>query len=208
MLSSQKIRDPLRQLLASRCSPEARALYLKLARFVDLRVQRIVRDRYSDLLSAADREDVVGDVLYLLMSGTLAQFRGQSLPELLGFVRTVTDRNLWRAAQKKIRDRNALTGELAEEIRGWSSAPLRPDQALFSLPQPPISEQDATYLVDLFQVGSQSALARQQGVSRAAVTQRIQRIRRRIQRLSAQDQDTTETWLRSTAVRISSEPCS
>ncbi|MFT4979796.1 MAG: hypothetical protein ACI8S6_005708 [Myxococcota bacterium] len=114
----------------------------------------------------------------------------------------MADRSLWRAAQKIIRERDALRGMVGEIVREWTSASPRPDQALFSIPPSPLSPQDSEYLIELIRSGSQAEMARVSGVSRAAVTQRIQRIRRRIAELSRAEQDTAETWLRHTAVRI------
>ena len=197
------ILGPLRQLLSDRQSPESKALYLQLAQFTHARVVRLSRSRYNDLLSSAAQEDVVSDVLYQLMSGTLAQFRGHTIGELLAFVHTVTDRSLWRAAQKVIREREALRGSVGDVVRDWNATAPRPDQVVMSIPQPPISEQDQGYLLDLIRSGSQADYARASGVSRAAVTQRVQRIRKRIAALSEREQATTEAWLRHSAVRIS-----
>ena len=197
------ILGPLRQLLSDRQSPEAKALYLQLAQFTGGRVSRLARCRYPDLLTESDQEDIVSDVLYQLMSGTLAQFRGTSIGELLAFVRTVTDRSLWRLAQRRIREREALAGEAGEAVRSWSSPPPHPDQAVLVIPTTPLSETDASYLLSLVEAGSQADFARQQGVSRAAVTQRIQRIRRRIAAMSTREQATTEAWLRHSAARLS-----
>jgi len=199
------ILGPLRQLLSDRQSPESKALYIQIAKFTHSRVIRLSRIRYSDLLSGAAQEDIVSEVLYQLMSGTLAQFRGHTIGELLAFVRTVTDRSVWRSAQKLIREREALKGTVGEVVREWTSSAPRPDQVVMSIPQPPLSEQDARYLLDLVRSGSQAEFARSSGVSRAAVTQRVQRIRKRIAQLSVSEQATTETWLRHSAVRMSAE---
>jgi DNA-directed RNA polymerase specialized sigma24 family protein len=197
------ILGPLRQLLSDRQSPESKALFLQLAQFAGGRVSRLARSRYPDLLSESDQEDVVSDVLYQLMSGTLAQFRGTSIGELLAFVRTISDRSLWRLAQRRIRERDALAGEAGEAVRGWTSPATRPDQTILSIPTTPLSDTDASYLLSLVEAGSQADFARQQGVSRAAVTQRLQRIRRRISAMSTREQATTEAWLRHSAARIS-----
>lgn len=196
---------PLRQLLSNRRSAEARALYLQIAQYTGSRVARLTRSRYADLLSDAEQEEVVGEVLYQLMSGTLAQFRGQSLGELLAFVRTITDRCLWRTAQRRIRERDALTGEVGEIVREWTATTTRPDQAIVAIPKTPLNEKDAAYLLGLFQAGSQANYARSCGVSRAAVTQRVQRIRRRIESMSEAEQATTEAWLRNSLVRLAAE---
>ncbi|MEL6345521.1 MAG: hypothetical protein AAFV53_20600 [Myxococcota bacterium] len=196
---------PLRQLLANRRSPEARALYLQLAEYTNSRVSRLTRSRYADLLSQAEQEEIVGEVLYQLMSGTLAQFRGQTLGELLAFVRTITDRCLWRTAKRRIRERDALAGEAGEHVRDWNSVSARPDQVLVAIPQTPLAQSDADYLIGLFQSGSQANYARACGVSRAAVTQRVQRIRKRIASMSEAEQATTEAWLRNTVAMLAVE---
>jgi DNA-directed RNA polymerase specialized sigma24 family protein len=179
-------------------SPEAARLYRRLETFVKGRVYRTGRSRYGDLLCEGTLEDVIGEVLYQLVSGALLQFRGQSLCELLGFARTVADRALWRAARRRIREREILS-ELEVEIQGWSVRTPRPDEALIAVPQTPLCTADADYLLSLLHAGSHANLARELGVSRAAVTQRIQRIRTRIGRLTDTEQATAESWLRHSA---------
>ncbi len=181
-------------------SAEAGRLYRRMERFVKGRVYRMGRSRYRDLLSEAALEDVISEVLYQMLSGALLQFRGHTLSELLGFARTIADRTLWRAARRRIRERETLA-ELEEEIQGWSVRTLRPDQSLIAVPKTPLSEADTTYLLSLLEAGSLACLARELGVSRAAVTQRVQRIRGRIAKLSEVEQDTAESWLRQNAAR-------
>ena len=72
---------------------------------------------------------------------------------------------------------------------------MTPEQALVTIPESPLQEADTSYLLGLIQAGSQAAYARQQAVSRAAVTQRIQRIRKRIQALKEADQTTMRIWM-------------
>jgi len=204
MVDSQQfdVRLQVRALIADRHTAEARELYLTLARYSHSRVRRHSRSRYPDLLSAADEEEMVGEVLYQLMSGALAQFRGGSVGELLAFARCVCDRVVWRTARKKRRERDALDGEAGEHVRAWSGYIASPEQAVRIVPDTPLSEKDQGYLLDLLGAGSRSEYARQAGVSRAAVTQRVQRIRARIHALSERDQEATEAWLRASADRL------
>jgi hypothetical protein len=199
-LDDMGIQAQIRRLAVDRRSPEARALYLCLASYTERRVARVGSRRYGDLLSGAEREDVVGEVLLQLMSGSLARFRGDSLPELLGYVRSIADRLVWRAAQRKIRERHALEGEGAEAIRAWTVAPPMPDEMVHLDHGNPLSDQDARYLEALFAAGGRAAYARDAGVSRAAVTQRVQRIRARIAAMSAKDQLAAEAWAQKLAV--------
>ena len=179
---------------------EALRLYRRLELFVKGRVYRMGRSRYRDLLCESALEDVISEVLYQLMSGALWQFRGSTLSELLGFAKTISDRNLWRTARKRIRERDALQ-EQEEEIQAWACASPRPDHTLIAIPQTPLCEPDATYLLALIDAGSHAHLARELGVSRAAVTQRVQRIRSRIDQLSEEERATAESWLRHSAAR-------
>jgi len=197
------VRVQVRALIADRHTAEARELYLTLARYSHSRVRRHARSRYPDLLSAADEEEMVGEVLYQLMSGALARFRGGTVAELLAFARSVCDRVVWRTARKKRRERDALDGEAGDHVRAWSGHVASPEQAVRIVPDTPLSEKDQHYLLDLLKAGSRSEYARQAGVSRAAVTQRVQRIRARIHLLSERDQEATEAWLRASADRLS-----
>jgi hypothetical protein len=194
------IQAQIRRLAVDRRSPEARAIYVRLASYTEGRVARIGSRRYADLLSGAEREDVVGEVLLQLMSGSLARFRGDSLPELLGYVRSIADRLVWRAAQRKIRERQALQGEGAEAVAAWTSALPQPDQLVELDHESALNDKDAEYLEALFSAGGRAAYARTSGVSRAAVTQRVQRIRARIAAMSPNDQMATEAWAQRLAV--------
>ncbi len=198
--------DGLQELIQATDTTRAQVLYRELSRFVSSRVRHLVRTRYADLLTVADQEDVVSEVLFLLLSRGLRGFRGSSRGELLAFVRTVTDRRLWRLAGQRIRARNAMAGAAGEEARSWAVSPDAPDQGIIAIPDTPLSDVDADYLLDLLQAGSQSNLARATGVSRAAVTQRLHRIRRRIEALSPDEQQTAEVWLRQSARRLEQLP--
>jgi len=195
------IRPQLEQLLTDRRSPEARQLYMTLARYIDRRVQRTTRYRYSDVLSQADQEEIVGEVVLQLMGGALARFRGQTIGELLAFVRMICDRTVGHTARKRIRERDTLAGEAREEIAAWTARSPRPDQVIRLVPETPLSESDAAYLQTLLQVGSQAALARAQGVSRAAVTQRLHRIRDRVAAMSPEAQQSTRAWVQVMAMK-------
>ncbi len=203
LLEREHVREPLAALLADRRCPEARALYLTLARYIDRRSSLIVRGRYPDLLVAADIEELVGEVLLELMGGALASFRGESLPELLGFVKRVTDRTCWRRARRRIRERDALSGEVGDVVRGWNAELASPDAGRPPLPPCPLDAKDEAWLLELLQAGSRSEHARRQGVSRAAVTQRVQRIKARIAALDERGQGAAEDWMRGEADRLS-----
>ncbi len=200
-----ELRRQVRALIADRHTAEARALYLQLARYSHSRVHRHASSRYPDVLSHTDEEEIVGEVLYQLMSGALASFRGETLPELLAFCRRVSDRCVWRAARKKLRERDALDGIAGEHVRDWNCHLPSPEEAVRLIPETPLSTTDQTYLLALLRAGSRSEYARQAGVSRAAVTQRVQRIRARIRALSEADQSATEVWLRHSAERMQHE---
>ena len=187
--------------LQTDCHSESAGRLLKrLDRFIRGRVHWVGRSRYRDLLSEAALEDVISDVLFQIMSGALLQFRGHTLSELLGFSRTIADRNVWRAARRRIRERETLIA-MEQDIHGWTARSPRPDHTLIAIPQTPLCEADAGYLLSLIEAGSHANLARSLGVSRAAVTQRIQRIRGRIARLPPTEQETAESWLRHSAAR-------
>lgn len=194
-------RDSLRALLTNRRSPEARALFTTLSRYVEGRVRYFGRARGADLFSESELEEVVGEVMLQLVGGSLAQFRGESLPELLGFVRTVTDRCLWRAARRRIEERRGLENEGVQIAEAWSSVPKRADDGVL-LTDVPITETDQAYLIDLMRVGSKAEFARRTGVSRAAVTKRVDRIRARIAAMPSGDRLAAEAWLSHAASQV------
>ncbi len=199
LLDRADVRGAVSGLLADRSSAEARALYLTLAKYIDRRVSRVSRARYADLLPRARQEELVGEVLLELMRGSLVGFRGQSLPELLGYVRRICDRVCWRAARRVIRERDALEGEAGDVVRGWNAAAPDPEAAARMSPDSPFDDTDQAYLLALLEAGSRSEHARREGVSRAAVTQRLQRIRRRISQMSRLDRAAAEAWMRERA---------
>ena len=198
------IRQSLRQLLANRHTPEARAFYEAIARYVGRRVHSVARSCCADLFSSSELDEIVAEVLLQLVSGSLASFRGDTMGELFGFVRTVSDRALWRSARRRRRERATLQGE-AESIERWNAHLASPDEAVRMVPETQLSATDEAYLRELLESGSKVELARRSGVSRAAVTQRVQRIRRRIAQLSEQDRDTVDAWLEVTARQVLEE---
>lgn len=200
-----EIRDQIRQLALDRHSAESKALFITLIKYVESRVKTVARNTASDLLAGSELEEIVSDVMLQLMSGSLAQFRGGTLPELLAYVRTVTDRRLWRVGRRKIKERKALELLDAEVSRAWSRTIAPPDEQVVIIPETPLSEQDQVYLRDLLHAGSKAAYARENSLSRAAVTQRVQRIRKRIDALDAMEQMAVDAWLRHTARNVLSE---
>lgn len=188
----------IQQLVADRHSAEARALYGTLAGYIERRVNGVARHAGPDLLSACEREEVVADVLYQLIAGSLSQFRGESIGELIAFVRTVSDRTLWRRLKRKAREKRSLRDDRIE-IERWSNQAPRPDDLVHLVPDLPLPESDEAYLRALIEAGSKAELARRQGLSRAAVTQRVQRIRKRIGKLEPQQKLAVDAWLEQVA---------
>lgn len=201
-----ELRDQIRLLVADRHSPEARALFLTLLKYVDRRVRSVGRIHASDLLSSSELEELVADVMLQLMAGSLAQFRGDSLPELMAYVRTVSDRRVWRIVKRRIRERRTLESMENELHRPWGPRGDSPERLVAMVPDLPLSDNDEDYLRALLRAGSKAALAREQSLSRAAVTQRVQRIRSRISSLSPNDQLAVEAWLQQAAREVLSEP--
>ena len=194
----REFRRRLRHLLADRGSVEAAEMFQTLMKYAHKRVLLVDR-RCGGRLAPVRREEIVADVLLQLMQGGLARFRGDTLPELLGFVRVIADRCTWRVIRRSERERDALTGVGSEEIRSWTHLPPAPDEHLEVVGQSPLADNDLTYLRSLLEAGSKAELARRSGVSRAAVTQRVQRIRARIDALSGQERMAHEVWMKQTA---------
>jgi hypothetical protein len=201
MHNPQDIRASLDQLLANRHTPEARGMYMTLARYTHRRVDLTSGRRYSDILSKVDREEIVGEVILQLMSGALGRFQGSTVAELLAFVRTISDRMVGHAARKRIRERNTLAGEMGDEVRSWMGQQAAPDQAVRMNQVCPLTEEDADYLTALFAAGSRADLARDKGISRAAVTQRLNRIRNRIDAMPSKHQINARNWVEDLALR-------
>ena len=79
------------------------------------------------------------------------------------------------------------------------SALTRPGQLVRIVPDLPLSEKDEQYLRALLEAGSKAELARRRSLSRAAVTQRVQRIRKRIDALQPQQRMAVDAWLQQAA---------
>lgn len=192
-MSPEVFRGQLRMLLANRGTIEAAALFDVVLRYIHKRVLNVSRT-CGGHLSSSRIEELVADVLLQLMDGGLARFKGGSLPELLGFVRTISDRSTWRAIRRFERERNALSDAGVQNMDRWTGSSPRPD-AMELVPDSPLSANDQGYLLKLLEAGSKAELARKAGVSRAAVTQRVQRIRARIEALSAHDRMAHDVWM-------------
>jgi len=203
-LEGVDVRKQLRFLVADRRSTEARELFVLLSRYAGKRVNAVSR-HCGGALSSSEREEVVSDVMLQLVQGSLASFRGSTVPELLGFVRTVTDRTTWRTIRKRDRERNLIAANAAELTEDWSARMPAPDQGTEPVADSPLTEEDQAYLIRLLQAGSKAELARRAGVSRAAVTQRVQRIRNRVADLTADAQIRHEVWLSQAARRVVTE---
>ena len=91
-------------------------------------------------------------------------------------------------------------------IADWNGSTSSPDAGVELSQTNPLNPQDTAYLEELFSAGSQAGLARRTGVSRAAVTQRIQRIRARIQAMGPDKQLEVEVWARSNAYALAATP--
>lgn len=188
------LRKQLQGLLANRHSPEAKALYLKLARYIHHRVRSVAQYAASDLLSSTELDEIVADILLQLMTASLAQFRGDSIAELMGFVRTITDRYMWRMIRKRIAEKRFLQETLADVVQ--STVPVGSSHPPVDwVPDNPLSPQDEAYLRGLLAAGSMAEYARQKQVSRAAVTQRIARIRKRVRTQHPKNPLALDAWL-------------
>lgn len=190
------LRHQLRLVLADRHGPEASALYGTLLAFATRRVAGLARTRCRGLLEAVDEEEVVAEVLVTLMEGALARFRGDTVGELLAFVRTMVDRTAVRRAQHRLRERDHAPWALAEATE--ASHDPEPVEAVAS----PLDAADQAYLVALLQAGSKADLARHAGVSRAAVSQRVARIEARLDALGRTQRDAHDAWLLRAAATV------
>lgn len=199
----EDIRPALDALLADRASPEARALLTSLSAYAERRARQRARARYADILGDAEVEECVSEVMFELISGALANFRGEGLHSLLAYVRCVTDRVVWRAANRRIRERELLAGPAAEAVSAWVQAREAPDAGPEPLPDCPMPEADLEYLRALLAAGGRARYATAAGVSRAAVTQRVQRIKLRIERLSEDEQAAAQRWIEHEAALAS-----
>jgi hypothetical protein len=189
------LQDDIAAILSGAQTAPSRALCVLIVEVIRKRSHYRSCCRYRDLISTDDLEDLNSEIMLVLLNGTLQAFRGRSQGELICFLRTIVDRHLWRLAQRRIRERELLNTETKALVESWSGTFMTPDQALVAIPESPLPEADTSYLLGLIQAGSQAAYARQQAVSRAAVTQRIKRIRKRVQALGEADQTTVHAWM-------------
>ncbi len=198
----------LQHLLANRRSEEARAFQLQVLKYVENRARRLRSQRYLNLLTESDLEETVSEVGLKLMTGALVRFRGNSLPELYAYVRTITDRSVGRAVRRKLRERDAIISFDRDCSRSMLGSLPAPDDNAEVVASCPLSSKDQRYLTALMQAGSKAEYARRAGQSRAAVTRMVQRIRGRISELEADQRMATDVWLHQKAREVleSAEP--
>jgi hypothetical protein len=199
------IQKHIRHLMINRHSPEAIELYTMLMRYIYKRVFYITKTCGSDRMSTAEVEDLVSEVMLQLINGSLAQFRGQSVPELIGFVRTVTDRRIWRTRTRRIQNQEMLKRLRSQKPDFLMSTLEAPDAVVEFDSETLLSEEDERYLEALIRAGSKAEYARQLDKSRAAITQRVKRIVGRIEALASADQLAVDSWLQRVARRTLAE---
>ena len=195
----QDFQHQLQQLMSNRRSPEARAFYLSILRFTERRVQSQWRQRYRDLLSPTDLEEVVSDVGMRLMTGALVRFRGTTPAELYAYVRTIADRSLGRVVRKRLRERDALNEISVDQASDMLGSMPSPDQDAEVTAVCPLAERDQDYLLRLMAAGSKAEYARQHSQSRAAVTRMVQRIQSRIESLAYDERIAVDVWMHQQA---------
>ena len=200
-----EFRQQLELLLADRHSPEGRALGEVLLKYVQRRVQMVARKGFPTTFTFSELEEIIAEVMLHLLKGSLAQFRGNSLPELLGFVRTVSDRCVWRAARRNDRERAVVQAGSQEIVDKYASQQPISQNRVEVRADSPLDAEDQDYLRQLLSAGSKAEHARRRGVSRAAVTQRIKRIRVRVEALPVDDRTTHSVWMRQAARQILDE---
>ena len=188
----------LQDLLADRHTQESRALFELLLKYVNRRVRSAAWRCCRGVFGESELDEIVSDVLLQLMTSALARFRGETTGEMLAFVRTVADRSLWRAARKVQRERKAIHAD-ERAIRAWNAEIASPEALVRLVPDSPLSDTDEEYLRGLLAAGSKVAYARETGVSRAAVTQRVKRIQTRIAKLADGEQMAVDAWLHHAA---------
>ena len=191
--------DSLQLLLTDRHSPEARGFFEPLLKYVGERVRSVWSFRYRNLLAEAEVEEVVSEVGLQLVMGALCRFRGETLAELMAYVRTIADRTLGLSARRKLRERNTLQGTDADVIREWQGGTPHPEHAAESVHACPLDPKDQEYLLSLLQAGSKAEYARLHNQSRAAVTRMVQRIQGRIETLPHVERDAVDVWMHQAA---------
>ena len=77
-MSPEDFQHQLRDVIARRDSEEARALQLLLMARIDRRVMGVLRRRTHGVVTDAEREELVGEVMLQLLRGSLAAFRGHT----------------------------------------------------------------------------------------------------------------------------------
>jgi len=189
-------KEQLQRVIADRRGPEARQLFGELLDYVQRRVAHTARTRCQGNFTRSELEEVSADVMVNLMSGGLVRFQGETPGELYAYVRTAADRTVLRMAERRVRERAHVE---SERVLRPAHGPAEP--AVEFAPTSPLPMEDQVYLRDLIAAGSKAALARTRGVSRAAVTQRIQRIRKRIGDLGPVESAAHEVWMSREARR-------
>ncbi len=195
-IEGEALRRQIRRLIADRRDAESTAFFEAIASYAHRRVLGIARR--TSCLSDAEAEEVTGEVLLQLMRGSLANFRGETVPELLAFVRTVADRITWRTMRRS-RRASAVAAMVWDHPESLFGELPRPDGHIERHVDSPLPEPDRLYLEALLFAGSKAEHARRTGVSRAAVTQRVQRIQDRIDLLPGGDKAKHEAWLHQAA---------
>ena len=152
-------------------------------------------------MTPEEADEAVAEVLRRLITGALARFRGETLNELFAFVRVITDRVVWRVAQKKLRERVAMAGDGGEAALEWHQSSSESPIEVEVVHDLALDAADRDFLRALVEAESKVEYARRHGVSRAAVTQRVQRIRSRISSLDPMQQSAVDAWLRLEARR-------
>ena len=160
-------------------------------------IRRYVRQAVSRCpgrVQFCDVDDLVSEVLLQLVRGDLERFRGENDAQFRAYLRVICQRTTWALARRRRREQ-----AIAEAIEGASQTRSIPPQSVEFDCSSPLALEDRTYLRQLLRAGSQAELAREQGVSRSAVTQRLQRIQARLGRAPAPRREAHEGWLRREA---------
>ena len=87
-----QVQEQLRALAVNRRSCESTAFLLEILHFVIARVQAQRRHLYADLLGAAEAVRAAGGQALDLSTPGLHSFRGETMAELMAYVRTAADR--------------------------------------------------------------------------------------------------------------------
>jgi hypothetical protein len=188
----EALRRQIRHLCADRRDAESASFFEAIAASAHRRVLGLARR--TGALTDAEAEEIVGEVLHQLMRGALAGFKGETVPELLAFLRTVTDRVTWRALRRS-RRATAVAAMVADEPERVFGHLPAPDRGAERHHHTPLAVSDRAYLEALLDAGSKAEHARRSGVSRAAVTQRVQRIQDRVAALADGERARHEAWL-------------